>query len=140
MTQPSTFLDGLDTAEIDYVQARANTDSNAEALRIIGKSKGWLTNKDKRDKEDLNQRALDFKTDNVLKAQLLLDGYLEKAAEGLGELLDSRNENIRLKAQTEIMDRRMGKPTVNINQKTDVSGSIEIVFGEPIPKRIQDED
>jgi hypothetical protein len=126
MTQSSTFFDGLDTTEIDYVQARANAASDAEALRIIGKSKGWLRN---RDKDDLNQRALDFKTDNVLKAQLVLDENLEKAAQGLAKLLDSRNENIKLKAQTEIMDRRMGKPTQKIDQKTEITDNSVINDG-----------
>jgi hypothetical protein len=34
----------------------------------------------------------------------------------------------------------MGKPTQNVNQKTEHSGSLDIVFGEPIPKRMKDED
>ena len=134
----NTIFDGLNNREMDYVQARANSVSDAEALRTCGFSRGWLNS---RDKKDLNQRALDFKTDNVLKAQLILDKNLEKAAQGLAELLESRNEYIKIKAQTEIMDRRMGKPTQKVDQKTEHSGGLEIVFGEPIPKRIiQDED
>ena len=118
MTDLSTIFEGLDTREIDYVQARSNAASDSEALRMIIASRGWLRN---RDKNDLNRRAMAFKTDNVLKAQIKLDENLEKAAEGLVKLLDSRNENIKLKAQTEIMDRRMGKPTQHIDQKTDAS-------------------
>ena len=124
MTKLSNIFDGLDSREIDYVQARANAKSDAKALRMINTSNGWLRN---RDKDDLNQRALDFKTDNVLKAQIKLDDSLVKAAEGLVELLDSRNENIKLKAQIEIMDRRMGKATQNVSQKTEVSGKVVVV-------------
>jgi len=123
MTKLSNIFDGLDSREIDYVQARANAKSDAKALRMINTSNGWLRN---RNKNDLNQRALDFKTDNVLKAQIKLDDSLVKAAEGLVELLDSRNENIKLKAQTEIMDRRMGKPIQKIEQKTDVNKTTTI--------------
>lgn len=136
MTDLSTIFDGLDTTEIDYVQARANADSDAEALRTIGKSKGWLRN---RDKDDLNQRAIDFKTDNVLKAQIALDAALPEAAKGLVGLFNSRNENIRLRAYTEAMDRRMGKAVQNVNQKTEQSGDITVNFRWVDPEEYDDD-
>jgi len=112
----NTIFDGLDTREITYVQARANSNSDSEALRVCGYSRGWLQS---HDKNDLNDRALSFKSDSVLKAQMELDKALPTAALGLVKLLESRNENIRIKAQTEIMDRRMGKPT----QRQEITGS-----------------
>jgi hypothetical protein len=124
MTDLSALFDGLDAREIDYVQARANSQSDKEALEAIGLSRGWLRN---RDKDDLNQRAFDFKTDNVLKAQIELDAALPDAAKGLVELFKSRNENVRLKAYTEAMDRRMGKPTQKIDQKTEHSGEVDVI-------------
>ena len=123
MTDLSQLFDGLDAREIDYVQARANSKNDKEALDSIGASRGWLRG---RNKDDLNQRAADFKTDNVLKAQIILDENVEKAARGLAKLMDSRNENIKLKAQTEILDRRMGKPTQKVDQKTEHSGSVTL--------------
>jgi phage terminase large subunit len=123
MTNVNTIFEGLDSREIDYVYARANAVSDAEALRSCGFSRGWLNS---HDKDDLNERALKFKTDNVLKAQIELDAALPDAAKGLVKLLKSQSENIKLRAQTEIMDRRMGKPAQMINQTTrDESVSTE---------------
>jgi hypothetical protein len=116
MTEINTVFDGLDTREIEYVQARANAKSDLEALRLCGFSRGWLNS---HDKENLNKRALEFKTDGILRAQMKLDEALPKAVDGLVKLLDSRNENIKIKAQTEIMDRRMGRPV----QKSEVTGA-----------------
>jgi hypothetical protein len=137
MTEINTIFDGLDSREVDYVQARANAVSDAEALRVCGFSRGWLNS---HDKDDLNDRAMAFKTDNVLKAQIILDQAVELAAKIKVEGLQSRNERIKQDSSSEIMDRRMGKPTQNVNQKTEHSGSLDIVFGEPIPKRMKDED
>jgi hypothetical protein len=137
MTEINTIFDGLDSREVDYVQARANAVSDAEALRVCGFSRGWLNS---HDKDDLNDRAMAFKTDNVLKAQIILDQAVELAAKIKVEGLQSRNERIKQDSSSEIMNRRMGKPTQNVNQKTEHSGSLDIVFGEPIPKRMKDED
>lgn len=127
MADVNTIFADLDSKEIDYVYARANSVSDAEALRACGFSRGWLNS---HDKDDLNERALKFKTDNVLKAQMELDSALPEAAIGLVKLLKSRNENIRIKAQTEILDRRMGKPTQKVDQKTEHSGSIVIEWDD----------
>lgn len=124
MTKINTIFDGLDSREIDYVQARANAKSDSEALRMCGFSRGWLNS---HDKDDLNNRAMDFKTDNVLKAQIILDQAVELAAKIKVEGLQSRNEHIKQGASSEIMDRRMGKPTQNVNQKTEHSGEIDII-------------
>ena len=124
MTDVSTIFDGLDAREIDYVQARANAVSDAEALRMCGFSRGWLNN---RDKDDLNNRALDFKTDNVLKAQIILDQAVELAAKIKVDGLQSRNEYVKQGASSEIMDRRMGKAVQKIDQKTEHSGSIDVI-------------
>jgi len=44
------------------------------------------------------------------------------------------------KARQWLSDYILGKPVQYIDQKTEHTGSLEIVFGEPIPRRIQDED
>ena len=120
----NTIFDGLDSREVDYVQARANAVSDSEALRMCGFSRGWL-NKETRDKDDLNRRAMDFKTDNILKAQIILDQAVEEAARIKVEGLRSRNENIKQGASTEIMDRRLGKP----KQAVDVTSGGETMAG-----------
>ena len=125
MTEINTIFDGLDAREIDYVQARANAVSDSEALRICGYSRGWLNS---HDKDNLNDRAMAFKTDNALKAQIILDQALEQAAKIKAEGLLSRNERIKQDCASEIMDRRMGKPTQKIDQKTEQSGKITVEY------------
>jgi len=127
MTEISTIFDGLDTREIDYVQARANAKSDQAALRECGFSRGWLNS---HDKKELNKRAMAFKTDNVLKAQIILDQAVEEAAKIKAAGLKSRDERIKQASATEIMDRRMGKPTQNVNQKTEHSGEIKLTPDE----------
>ena len=135
MATESNIFAGLDDREIDYVQARANARSDAEALRNASLSQGWFRNKDK---ADLNRRAMEFKTDNILKAQIILDQAVEEAAKVKAAGLLSRNERIKQDSATEILDRRLGKPTQNIDQKTEQSGEININIHE-IDKQTDDE-
>jgi hypothetical protein len=124
MTEINTIFDGLDSREVDYVQARANAKSDAEALRMCSFSRGWLNS---HDKDDLNDRAMAFKTDNVLKAQIILDQAVELAAKIKVEGMQSRNEYVKQGASTEILDRRLGKAVQKIDQKTEHSGEIDII-------------
>jgi hypothetical protein len=125
MTEINTLFDGLDSREVDYVQARANAKSDSEALRMCGFSRGWLQG---HDKDDLNDRAMAFKTDNVLKAQIILDQALELAAKIKVDGLQSRNERVKQDSASEIMDRRMGKATQNVNANVDQSGKVTIEY------------
>lgn len=124
MTKINTIFDNLDSREVDYVQARANAQSDSEALRTCGFSRGWLNS---HDKDDLNERAMNFKTDNVLKAQIILDQAVEEAARIKVEGMRSRNEHIKQGASTEIMDRRMGKPKQAVEHSGEVKETISIV-------------
>ena len=132
----NTIFDGLDSREVDYVQARANAVSDAEALRMCGFSRGWLNS---HDKDDLNKRAMDFKTDNVLKAQIILDQAVEEAARVKVEGMKSRNEHIKQSASSEIMDRRLGKPTQKIDQKTEENKEITVNFRWEDPEEYDDD-
>jgi len=125
MSEINTIFDGLDSREVDYVQARANAKSDSEALRMCGFSRGWLNS---HDKDNLNDRAMAFKTDNVLKAQIILDQALELAAKIKVDGLQSRNERIKQDSASEIMDRRMGKATQNVNANVDQSGKVTIEY------------
>lgn len=124
MTDINTIFDGLDSREVDYVQARANAKSDLEALRTCGFSRGWLNN---HDKDNLNERAMNFKTDNVLKAQIILDQAVEDAARIKVEGMRSRNEYVKQSASTEIMDRRLGKPKQGIEHSGEVNNIIKMV-------------
>ena len=136
MATESNVFAGLDAREIDYVQARANTKTDKEALRNASLSQGWFRRKDK---ADLNRRAMEFKTDNVLKAQIILDQAVEEAAKVKAAGLLSRNERIKQDSATEILDRRLGKPTQNIDQRTEQSGEVNINIHEVDKKQSDDE-
>ncbi len=125
MIEINTIFDGLDSREIDYVQARADSKSDSEALRTCGFSRGWLNS---HDKDDLNDRAMAFKTDNVLRAQIILDQAVEEAARIKVEGMKSRNEYVKQNASTEILDRRMGKSVQRVDQKTEHSGDIIVTL------------
>ena len=55
---------------------------------------------------------------------MILQDNAEKAAETMGKLMDSRNENIKFRASQDTLDRTVGKPT----QSLEVSGK----DGEPL--------
>lgn len=134
-------IESLDSdLKIQYVFARSKTTSNNKAVDDAGFSQSTFYGWDQEERDYLNSLATRLKTEVGLRVALVLQDFAEDAAKDLGKLMKSRNENIRLKSDIEILDRTAGKPTQKIDQKTEHTGSIEIVFGEPIPKRIQDED
>lgn len=134
-------IESLDSdLKIQYVFARSKTTSNNKAVDDAGFSQSTFYGWDQEERDYLNSLATRLKTEVGLRVALVLQDFAEDAAKDLGKLMKSRNENIRLKSDIEILDRTAGKPTQKIDQKTEHTGSIEIVFGEPIPKTIANED
>lgn len=116
MIQSSNVFDGLDNREMDYVKARANANSNRQALKDANLSQGWLSN---RDADDLFKRAMAFKSDILYRAQEILNSAVEEAARVKAAGLKARDERVKQAAATEILDRKMGKPV----QKSEVTGA-----------------
>lgn len=123
-----TEIESLDSdLKIQYVFARSKTTSNNKAVDDAGFSQSTFYGWPQEERDYLNSLAVRLKTEIGLRAMLILQDFAEDAAKDLGLLMKSRNENIRLKSDIEILDRTAGKPTVNIDQKTEHSGKVELI-------------
>lgn len=125
MTDFEQILADLDSREIDYVFARSEAPSDNAALELAGLSWGWLRNRDAEKLDDIAKRLqINFR----FKARKVLRDNLEKAAKVKVKGLDSRDERIKQAVSTEILDRELGKPTVNIEQNTNETKEITVTI------------
>jgi len=111
MTLNNTILDDLDEKELKYVMTRIDAESNAEALRVSGLSKGWLR---ARNVADLNARAEKIRKNKAMQAIMDLSGFLKEAIEVKGAGLKARDERVRQSVATEIIERFLGKPSASV--------------------------
>jgi len=122
-------IESLDSdLKIQYVFARSKTASNNKAVEDAGFSGSTFYGWEQEERDYLNSLAMRLKTEVGLRVALVLQDFAEDAARDLGKLMKSRNENIRLKSDIEILDRTSGKPTQKIDQKTDNSGTIKVEY------------
>jgi hypothetical protein len=120
-------IENLDSdLKIQYVFARCKTTSNNKAVEEAGFSQSTFYGWDQEERDYLNSLAMRLKTEAGLRAMLILQEYAEDAARGMGKLMKSRNENIQLKANQDILDRTGGKPTQRVDQKTEHDGEVNI--------------
>jgi len=131
-------LQELKPEELDYVMARSSNNSIAATCKAAGLSDSSVYRWENRD--ELDELAAALRLDRHVEVELKLREALPDAVQVVIEGLKERRYSEKFKAAVEILDRTLGKATQKIDQKTEHTGSIEIVFGEPIPKRIQDED
>lgn len=101
-----------------YVMARSKclTDKSAYTECGISRSSFYEWEEDRR--QYLNELAQRIKRETSFRALMILQDNAEKAAETMGRLMDSRNENIKFRASQDTLDRTVGKPT----QPLEVSG------------------
>lgn len=124
-------IESLDSdLKIQYVFARSKTTSNNKAVEDAGFSGSTFYGWEQEERDYLNSLAMRLKTEVGLRVALVLQDFAEDAARDLGKLMKSRNENIRLKSDIEILDRTSGKPTQKVDAKTEVNGEIIISIGE----------
>jgi len=120
-------IESLDSdLKIQYVFARSKTTSNNKAVEDAGFSQSTFYGWPQEERDYLNSLAVRLKTEAGLRAMLILQDYAEEAARGLGAGLKSRNENIKHKAQIEILDRVAGKPTQNTKVDADINSPITL--------------
>lgn len=132
-------LEQLEDNKLAYVLARSKTTSVKKACKDADISTSTFYAWEDHDK--LDELANLMKVDRAVEVEMRLRDALPDAVQTIIDGLRERRYDTKFKAAVEILDRTLGKPTQKIDQKTEHSGSIEIVFGEPIPKRItQDED
>ena len=122
-------LDKLEERRRNYVVARSKSNNDLQAIKESGIPKATFYSWDKAERDHLNELAQHFKSDTAYKVMLKLKENAEKAADTLAELMQkSRNDNIKIKAAQDILDRTIGK----------ASESIDITSGnEPITFIIQ---
>ena len=103
-------LETLGDKDLAFIDARSKVFSTAEALRVAKLNKAWYYDKPQEERDRLDEIALAFKREVILRANMVLDDAVVKAAEVKVKGLDSRDERIKQAASTEILDRRIGKP------------------------------
>ena len=122
-------IESLDSdLKIQYVFARCKTTSNNKAVEDAGFSQSTFYGWEQEERDYLNSLAVRLKTEAGLRAMLILQEFAEEAAKGMGKLMRSRNENIQLKANQDILDRTGGKATQRVEQKTEQSGKITVEY------------
>ena len=104
-----TEMDSLDDRELDYVIARSKTSSDSKALKDSGIASSTFYSWEESKREKLNSLAQKFKRETAMRVLMIMQEHAEKAAKTVAGLMDSRNENIKLKSSQEVLDRSVGK-------------------------------
>lgn len=138
MNDLQTELNNLEEREFAYVIARSKFNSDNKAIKDCGISSStfysWKENK----REKLNELAQKFKRETAIRVLMIMQDNAERAAKTVTNLLDSRNESIKLKASQEVLDRSVGKVSQSFEVSGKDGGAIVVEFGEPIPPRSDD--
>lgn len=103
---------------LDYVLARSRVNSDSQALRDAGISRGTFYTWPVEEREQLAELAQRVKREAALRAMMVIQDAAESAAQVKVSGLKSKNEHIKQDVATEILDRIVGK-AVN---KTEVTG------------------
>ena len=125
MDELQAILDKLEDRELDYVLERSKVSKDSEAFRAMGISPSTFYGWDKERREYLAETAQRLKRANAVRATMVLQGAVEKAAQVKVSGLESRKDNVKQGAATEILDRMLGKPTQRQEVDNKHSGEIE---------------
>jgi hypothetical protein len=113
-----TEMNRLDDRELAYVIARSKAVSDSKALKDSGIASSTFYGWEESRREKLNELAQKFKRETAMRVLMIMQDNAERAAKTVTNLMDSRNENIKLKASQEVLDRSVGKAA----QPVEVSG------------------
>jgi len=111
-------MNRLDDRELAYVIARSKAVSDSKALKDSGIASSTFYGWEESRREKLNELAQKFKRETAMRVLMIMQDNAERAAKTVTNLMDSRNENIKLKASQEVLDRSVGKAA----QPVEVSG------------------
>lgn len=118
MNDLQTELNNLEEREFTYVIARSKFNSDNKAIKDCGISSSTFYSWEENKREKLNELAQRFKRETGIRVLMIMQDNAERAAKTVTNLMDSRNENIKLKASQEVLDRSVGKAA----QPVEVSG------------------
>lgn len=135
MNDLQTELNNLEEREFTYVIARSKFNSDNKAIKDCGISSSTFYSWEENKREKLNELAQRFKRETGIRVLMIMQDNAERAAKTVTNLLDSRNETIKLKASQEVLDRSVGKVSQSFEVSGKDGGSIVVEFGEPIPPR-----
>ena len=127
MTDLRTEIESIENDhERAYVleRSRVKTDKDGYNNAGVNKSSFYAWPSERRDY--LNALARRLNTEVAIQVLIELQEAAIEAARVKKEGLKSRNEYVRQNSASEIMDRVVGKPTQNVNQKTEQSGELTI--------------
>lgn len=130
-------LQDLKPEELDYVMAKSSNNSVAAACKEANLSQSTVYRWDNRD--DLDALAAALRLDRHIEVELRLRQALPDAVEVVIDGLKERRYSEKFRAAIEILDRTMGKPTVNIDQNTNQSGEVTIRIIE-VEQDVDDND
>jgi hypothetical protein len=133
-----TEMNRLDDRELAYVIARSKAVSDSKALKDSGIASSTFYGWEESRREKLNELAQKFKRETAMRVLMIMQDNAERAAKTVTNLMDSRNENIKLKASQEVLDRSVGKVSQSFEVSGKDGGAIVVEFGEPIPPRSDD--
>lgn len=119
--QLADILRTLSPDQLKFVECRIYERTDADAARILGIPVQTIYNWD--NKADVNEAVKLARMDGVHVAQERLHRLMGKAIDGLESELD--NDDRRMEAVREVLDRTLGKPVQRNENKND--GGIEVV-------------
>ena len=120
-----TILRQLSPAQIEFVIARADSDTDKEAARVCGILYNTVLNWSRTSAKKLVDRAVQLmKYDGVITAMELRRRNLARAMAVKVAGLESRNERVRQACATEIIEGMLGKA----EQVNRVEGRVELIW------------
>jgi transposase len=105
--------------------AKSSNNSISSACKAAGLSESTVYRWSNRDELDALATAL--RLDRHIEVELKLRKALPDAVQVVIDGLIERRYDTKFKAAVEILDRTLGKATQNVNQKTEVTGKVELV-------------
>lgn len=114
--------------ERSYVIQRSQVKTDKEGWENAGFSKTTFYSWDKDRRDYLNSLARRLDVEVNISIMMKMQELGLKAIDVKGKGLDSRNESIRQRVSTEILEWLIGKPTVRVEQNTSESKEITVTI------------
>jgi len=128
MNELRTEIENIESdLERAYVIERSQVQTDKDGYIRAGMSKTtfytWPTER----RDYLNTLARRLNTEVSIQILMELQAAGREAAQVKTDGLKSRNEQIRQRTATEVIEWLIGKPTQRVDQKTEVTGKVELV-------------
>ena len=119
-----------------YVLERSKVNTDKAGYENAGFSRGTFYNWSTEERDYLNNLAQRVRTEVSLQIMMRLQEAGLDAVEVKIGGLKARNENIKQKSSTEILEWLIGKPTQKIDAKTEHSGEVAVIDNDRFDRAI----